>query len=74
MKYLEQKDPALHVRVKGIIKECAERNRNKEPGYESVTGTYGISLLLASKLNNHRISFVLLSRLHLVDNQGHTIC
>jgi hypothetical protein len=39
MKYLEQKDPPLHLRVKAIIKDCAERNRNKEPGYESVTGT-----------------------------------
>jgi hypothetical protein len=40
MKYLEQKDPPLHLKVKSIIKNCAERNRNKEPGYESVTGTF----------------------------------
>ena len=41
MKYLERKDPPLHLKVKAIIKECAERNRKKEPGYESVTGKYG---------------------------------
>jgi hypothetical protein len=38
MKYLDLKDPPLHLKVKAIIKECAELNRNKEPGYESVTG------------------------------------
>ena len=37
MKYLEQKDMALYHRVKAIIKDCAERNRRQEPGYESVT-------------------------------------
>mmetsp|Transcript_15379 Transcript_15379/g.35203 ORF Transcript_15379/g.35203 Transcript_15379/m.35203 type:complete len:882 (+) Transcript_15379:57-2702(+) len=37
MKYLEQKDPNVYHRVKAIIKECAERNKRHEPGFESVT-------------------------------------
>jgi len=37
MKYLEQKDPELHKRVRAIIKDCADRNKRHEPGYESVT-------------------------------------
>jgi hypothetical protein len=37
IKYLEQKDPRMHARAKSIIKECAERNKRQEPGYESVT-------------------------------------
>mmetsp|Transcript_13844 Transcript_13844/g.18069 ORF Transcript_13844/g.18069 Transcript_13844/m.18069 type:complete len:133 (-) Transcript_13844:1899-2297(-) len=37
MKYLETKDPPLYIRVKSIIKDCAERNKRHEPGYESVT-------------------------------------
>ena len=40
MKYLEHKDPPLLLKVKATIKDCAERNRDKEPGYESVTGTF----------------------------------
>ncbi|CAB9529310.1 expressed unknown protein [Seminavis robusta] len=39
MKYLETKDPSLHSKVKLIIKECAERNKRNEPGYESVTAS-----------------------------------
>ena len=39
MKYLETKDPALHQKVKAIIKDCAERNKRGEPGYESVTAS-----------------------------------
>jgi hypothetical protein len=39
LKYLEQKDPELHVKVKAIIKECAERNKRQERGYESVTAS-----------------------------------
>lgn len=39
MKYLEQKDPPLHQKVKGIIKDCADRNKRQEPGYESVTAS-----------------------------------
>lgn len=39
MKYLEQKDPAMHVKAKQVIKECAEKNKQKEPGYESVTSS-----------------------------------
>jgi len=37
LKYLEQKDPPVHAKVKAIIKDCAERNKRQEPGYESVT-------------------------------------
>lgn len=37
IKYLEQKDPHVHQQVKAIIKDCAERNKRGEPGYESVT-------------------------------------
>ena len=39
MKYLEQKDPPMHIRAKQIIRECAERNKRKEMGYESVTAS-----------------------------------
>jgi len=44
MKYLEQKDPALHVQVKPIIKDCAEKKRQKVKGYESVTTSMRIQL------------------------------
>ena len=37
IKYLEQKDPRMHAQAKTIIKDCAERNKRQEPGYESVT-------------------------------------
>ena len=37
MKYLEQKDPDLHIKAKLVVKECAEKNRQKVAGYESVT-------------------------------------
>ena len=39
MKYLEQKDPPQHQKVQAIIKDCAERNRRQERGYESVTAS-----------------------------------
>ena len=39
MKYLEQKDPAMHLKAKAVIRECAEKNKKKEPGYESVTAS-----------------------------------
>jgi hypothetical protein len=39
MKYLEQKDPAMHAKAKLIIKDCAERNKRQERGYESVTAS-----------------------------------
>jgi hypothetical protein len=38
-RYLEQKDPAVHQQVKAIIKDCAERNKRHERGYESVTAS-----------------------------------
>lgn len=37
MMYLEERDPALLRKVRAIIKDCSEKNRAKEPGYESVT-------------------------------------
>ena len=37
IKYLEQKDKVMHSQAKSIIKDCAERNKRQEPGYESVT-------------------------------------
>ena len=37
MKYLEQKDPQMHLRAKGVIKTCAEKNKNKDPEYASLT-------------------------------------
>eukprot|EP00978_Attheya_sp_CCMP212_P018096 scaffold49115_cov43-Attheya_sp.AAC.1 len=37
MKYLEQKDPKMHLQAKDVIKECAEKNKNKEAGYQSLT-------------------------------------
>jgi len=37
LKYLETKNPPLHAEVKNIIKDCAERNKRQERGYESVT-------------------------------------
>lgn len=39
IKYLEQKDPMVHQQVKAIIKDCAERNKRHEKGYESVTSS-----------------------------------
>jgi hypothetical protein len=39
IKYLEQKDPSMHLKAKAVIRECAEKNKNKEPGYESVTNS-----------------------------------
>jgi hypothetical protein len=37
IKYLEGKDKALHHKAKLVIKDCAERNKRGERGYESVT-------------------------------------
>mmetsp|Transcript_33755 Transcript_33755/g.48876 ORF Transcript_33755/g.48876 Transcript_33755/m.48876 type:complete len:704 (-) Transcript_33755:316-2427(-) len=37
MKYLENKDPELHARAKIVIKDCAEKNKAKDPAYKSLT-------------------------------------
>lgn len=37
LKYLEKKDPAVHQKSKLIVKDCAERKKRGERGYESVT-------------------------------------
>jgi hypothetical protein len=37
LKYLERKDPMLKLIVKDIIRDCIDRNKRQEPGYESVT-------------------------------------
>ena len=39
MKYLEQKDPQMHTRARHVIRECAEKSKKKEQGYESVTAS-----------------------------------
>jgi hypothetical protein len=44
LKYLESKDSALHLRVKAIIQECAERNKRQERGYESITASMKLRL------------------------------
>jgi hypothetical protein len=37
LKYLERKDPIVKHMVKEIIRDCIDRNKRQEPGYESVT-------------------------------------
>ena len=37
MKYLENKDPVLHTQAKLVIKDCAEKNKAKDPAYKSLT-------------------------------------
>lgn len=37
IKYLETRDPAVNAQVKAIVRDCVERNRRRDPGYESVT-------------------------------------
>jgi len=37
LKYVEHKNPQMHREAKTIIKECVHRNRQGEPGFESVT-------------------------------------
>lgn len=37
LRYLEQKNPRLYTAVKAVIKDCNDRNKRQEPGYESVT-------------------------------------
>jgi len=37
MKYLEQKDRPMHAKAKEVIKECADKNKNKDPEYQSLT-------------------------------------
>jgi len=44
MKYLEQKDPAMHQHARAIIKSCAEKHKNKQPGYESLTSSMHVNL------------------------------
>lgn len=51
MKYLEQKDPQLHVEVKNVIRDSASRNSRKEPGYESVTSA--MERRLKAIVNDH---------------------
>ena len=37
MKYLEKRDPEMYARAKIVIRECVEKNRKKEQGFESDT-------------------------------------
>jgi hypothetical protein len=39
VKVLKDKDPPMFNRVNTIMRECAERNKRHEPGYESVTAS-----------------------------------
>jgi len=37
MKYLEQKNKAMHARAKAVIRDCAEKNKQGDPNYASLT-------------------------------------
>ena len=39
MKYLESKDAAMHRQAKNVIKVCAERNKQGDPKYASLTSS-----------------------------------
>ena len=44
MKYLEHKDADLYLKAKETIKDCVRRNRNREKGYHSLTGSIQASV------------------------------
>ena len=44
MKYLESKDPQMHVNAKNVIKQCAERNKAGDPEYASLTHSMQVRL------------------------------
>lgn len=37
MKYLDKQDPNMHAYAKQVIRECAQKNRNGDPGYTSLS-------------------------------------
>lgn len=37
MNCLEKRDPVMHERAKNTIKDCSDRNKRRERGYESLT-------------------------------------
>lgn len=37
MKYLDKQDPNMHTHAKQVIRECAQKNRNGDPGYSSLS-------------------------------------
>mmetsp|Transcript_18949 Transcript_18949/g.21518 ORF Transcript_18949/g.21518 Transcript_18949/m.21518 type:complete len:1046 (-) Transcript_18949:114-3251(-) len=37
MKYLEAKDTAIHGQAKQVIRDCAQKNKDGEPGYSSLS-------------------------------------
>jgi hypothetical protein len=39
MKYLEQKDPAMHTRAKEVIRDCARKNKEGNPSYSSLSAS-----------------------------------
>jgi Cobalamin biosynthesis protein CobN and related Mg-chelatases len=39
MKYLEQKDPAMHTRAKEVIRDCARKNKEGNPAYSSLSAS-----------------------------------
>ena len=44
LKYMEQKDPLVYIKVKQIIKDCAEKKRKKVLDYERVASSMRIEL------------------------------
>jgi hypothetical protein len=44
MKYLEHKDPDMYLKAKAMIKDCVQRNRNREEGYHSLSGVIQTSV------------------------------
>ena len=44
MKYLEQKDPVMHIKAKAVIRECSEKNKRKEAGYKNITASLKLRL------------------------------
>lgn len=44
LKYLALKDLPLHLKVREIIKDCADMNRRRVPGFESVTQAMRVQL------------------------------
>jgi len=44
LKYMEQKDPSAHLKIKQIVKECAEKRRNRVLGYERVASSMRVEL------------------------------
>merc|ERR1712238_441859 len=44
MKYLEQKNPEMHARAKAVIRQCANKNKEGDPNYASLSGSMQAAL------------------------------